>query len=120
MPGIQLCVFNSVCVTNVFCQSSFIGSPEHPKRFIISQSPLDTTVQDVWRLVWEHRVGVVIVMTTENEVERWWPQKGHTHSYPLVVSRAWEQGMHIHTHNDDNIHVLCVYMSHTHTHLQIV
>ena len=57
----------------------------------MTQLPLDGTQDDFWRMVWEQRVGVVVVLTGEGgeEVEGggWLPGDGETHRHSLVVSR---------------------------------
>ena len=34
-------------------------------------------------------MGVVVVLTKEDEVDGWWPEEGDQHSYSLVVGRTW-------------------------------
>ena len=38
-------------------------------------------------MIWEQRVGVIIILTKEDEVDAWWPEEGESHSYSLVVDR---------------------------------
>ncbi len=65
-----------------------MGPSTSPKQFIVTQAPIPSTFGDFWRLVWEHRVGVVVVLTREEEVGDWWPEEGDEHSYSLVVDGA--------------------------------
>ena len=58
----------------------------------MTQAPLTNTVGDFWRMVWEQRVGSVVVMATEEE-ERWWPQgQGASQRHSLVIGRSWAEG----------------------------
>jgi len=40
--------------------------------FIATQSPLPATVSDFWRMLWEHR-SPIVVMVMERGVEKYWP-----------------------------------------------
>lgn len=72
-----------------FFTLSFVGPSTSPKQFIVSQAPIPSTFGDFWRLVWEQRVGVVVVLAKEEEVDPWWPEEGEQHSYHLVVGGKW-------------------------------
>ncbi len=43
-------------------------------------------------MVWEQRVGVIVVLTCEGEVGVWWPEEGEGQSHALVVGREWVTG----------------------------
>ncbi len=58
----------------------------------MTQSPTVDTVGDMWRMVWETRVCVIVVLTCEGEVAQWWPDEGERESHSLVVGREWTQG----------------------------
>ena len=52
-------------------------------RYIGSQGPLPNTVGDFWRMVWEQRVRLLLMLTAETEgrrvkCHRYWPQRGET------------------------------------------
>ena len=57
-----------------------------------AQPPLVDTMGDLWRLVWEQRVCVIVVLTTEEEIEQWWPEEGDTQHHSLVAGREWATG----------------------------
>lgn len=69
----------------MFVTHSFVGHPSSPRQFIVMQAPIPNTNGDFWRLIWEQRVGVVVVLTQEDEVDTWWPEEGEQHSYSAVV-----------------------------------
>ena len=68
-----------------FSSPSYVGPPTSPRQFIVTQAPIPSTFGDFWRLIWEQRVGVVVVLTREDEVDDWWPEEGDGHAYSLVV-----------------------------------
>ncbi len=76
----------------IFYWISFVGPPTTAKQFIVTQAPMVNTVGDFWRMMWEVRVGVVVVLTLEEEGVLWWPEEGDRKVYPLVVDGDWEEG----------------------------
>ena len=59
----------------------FFQGYNRPREYIASQGPLPVTVTDMWRMVWEHDVPTVVMLT--NLVEKmkikcsqYWPDSG--------------------------------------------
>ncbi|KAG8202163.1 hypothetical protein JTE90_010519 [Oedothorax gibbosus] len=46
-----------------YINANFIEGYKGRKTFICAQGPLDRTVTDFWRMLWEHRVTVVVMLT---------------------------------------------------------
>ncbi|XP_042908226.2 tyrosine-protein phosphatase 69D isoform X1 [Parasteatoda tepidariorum] len=46
-----------------YINANFIEGYKNRKMFICAQGPLDRTVFDFWRMLWEHRVTVVVMLT---------------------------------------------------------
>jgi len=47
-------------------------------KYIACQAPLENTVNDFWRMVWEQRCGVVVMLTDveEDKAISYWPEEG--------------------------------------------
>jgi protein tyrosine phosphatase len=75
-----------------FINASYLGRPSFPREFVITQLPLRETVSDFWRMLWEQRVSVVLVIGDVSEDVRVWPGNGEEDRHPLVVNSNWENG----------------------------
>ena len=47
--------------------SIFLQGFKSPKSFIATQGPVPDTVADFWRLVWEHNILVIVMVTNLEE-----------------------------------------------------
>ncbi|XP_077191057.1 tyrosine-protein phosphatase non-receptor type 22 isoform X2 [Paroedura picta] len=60
-----------------YINANFIQGVYEPRTYIATQGPLSTTVLDLWRMIWEYKVQVVIMACMEFEMgkkkcERYW------------------------------------------------
>ncbi|EUB55061.1 Receptor-type tyrosine-protein phosphatase beta [Echinococcus granulosus] len=87
-----------VCNTDingkVFSQES-IAKP----RFITTQDPLENTIGDFWKMVYEQQVPTIIRLSEsseyKDEVLKYWPQeKGEKASYATNPSKMWVRLLH--------------------------
>ena len=58
--------------------------------------PLEATIDDFWRMVWEHCCELMIMLTNLEEVGRtkcakYWPEEGETTYGAITVSLAEEK-----------------------------
>lgn len=58
--------------------------------FIATQSPLAATVVDFWRMLWEHR-SPIVVMVMERGVDRYWPLDRIKHCNHLSIEPTTER-----------------------------
>ncbi|EAL70599.1 protein-tyrosine phosphatase 1 [Dictyostelium discoideum AX4] len=52
----------------------------YPKQFICTQGPLPNTIADFWRMVWENRCRIIVMLSRESEncrikCDRYWPEQ---------------------------------------------
>uniref|UniRef100_A0A667XFJ5 protein-tyrosine-phosphatase n=1 Tax=Myripristis murdjan TaxID=586833 RepID=A0A667XFJ5_9TELE len=78
----------------------------YSKQFIVSQTPLSSTVADFWRMIWEHNTHTVVRLAdTHSQGEEscvYWPSKEQPISFEgLTVSYVGEE--HVHLSNDERL-----------------
>ena len=49
----------------VYSLYSYVGPPGQDRTFIVTQAPLEETVGDLWRLVWEEGIQTIVMLTEE-------------------------------------------------------
>ncbi|XP_076441421.1 receptor-type tyrosine-protein phosphatase epsilon-like [Babylonia areolata] len=64
-----------------YVNASFMDGYNRPKAFIASQGPNKTMIRDFWRMVWQHRVSKIVMLTNlveacKKKCEQYWPDEG--------------------------------------------
>ncbi|XP_052777696.1 receptor-type tyrosine-protein phosphatase mu-like isoform X2 [Mya arenaria] len=71
--------------------------PNYKKKgaFIVTQTPLEMTKTDFWRLVVEHDVHTIVMMNNRSEMkedEIYWPEKGESETYEnMTIAKTVEE-----------------------------
>jgi len=60
-----------------YINASFISGDSDPYEYIACQAPLDSTTEDFWRMVWEQRCGVIVMVTDleAKKASQYWPEE---------------------------------------------
>jgi len=66
--------------SNSYINAVFVDSYKRRNAFIVTQMPLQSTVIDIWRLIWDHDVQNIVVMNHHTEHDHtcavYWPEEG--------------------------------------------
>ncbi|KAM9328367.1 receptor-type tyrosine-protein phosphatase zeta-like [Pholidichthys leucotaenia] len=91
-----------------YINASYVMGHHHCKEFIVTQTPLSSTVADFWRLIWEHNVHTVVRLpdthSQRDEVESvvFWPSRDEPLSLEgFGVSYCGEE--HVCLSNDERL-----------------
>ncbi|XP_034019080.1 receptor-type tyrosine-protein phosphatase zeta isoform X2 [Thalassophryne amazonica] len=77
----RVCLSSSETNSTGYVNASYVMGHHDCKEFIVSQTPLSSTVTDFWRMIWEHKTRTVVHLvdthTQSNERESYvyWPSK---------------------------------------------
>ncbi len=74
-----------------YINANFVMGYKDRKKWICAQGPLEATVADFWRMIYEQRVGIVVMLTNLEEYNRikcaqYWPGAGDS---------TYEAGTHV-------------------------
>jgi len=66
-----------------YINANYVGCEKLRRRYILTQAPLPNTMNDMWRMVWQEKVPVIVCLTklSEGEVQKahkYWPDEGQT------------------------------------------
>lgn len=75
-----------------YINASYIVSPTFGSRlkFITGQAPTPNTFNDFWRMIWEQKTGVIVMLTRlyegfKRKADKYWPKKEMTMEYGSFV-----------------------------------
>ncbi|XP_071357909.1 receptor-type tyrosine-protein phosphatase zeta isoform X2 [Trachinotus anak] len=110
MPVERSRVSLSTSETNAtgYINASYVMGRHHSREFIVSQTPLSSTVADFWRMIWEHNTHTVVRLpdthcqSEEGERCVYWPSKDQPMSFEgFSVSYSGEE--HVCLSNDERL-----------------
>ncbi|XP_008295894.1 receptor-type tyrosine-protein phosphatase zeta [Stegastes partitus] len=104
----RVCLTASETNSTGYINASYVMGHHYCKEFIVSQTPLSSTVADFWRLIWEHNTQTVVRLPdTHNQVEEgeccvYWPSKDQPMSFDgFTVLYSGEE--HVCLSNDEKL-----------------
>ncbi|XP_040009012.1 receptor-type tyrosine-protein phosphatase zeta [Xiphias gladius] len=104
----RVCLTASETNSTGYINASYVMGHHHSKEFIVSQTPLSSTVADFWRMIWEHNTHTVVCLSDkhsqseEGECCVYWPSKDQPMSFEdFSVSYLGEE--HVCLSNDERV-----------------
>uniref|UniRef100_UPI0037E9175B receptor-type tyrosine-protein phosphatase zeta-like n=1 Tax=Semicossyphus pulcher TaxID=241346 RepID=UPI0037E9175B len=104
----RVCLTASETNATGFINASYVTGHHHSKEFIVSQTPLSSTVADFWRMIWEHSTHTVVRLPDTHcqgagaESCVYWPSKEQPMSFEgFIVSFSGEE--HVCLSNDERL-----------------
>ncbi|XP_034529071.1 receptor-type tyrosine-protein phosphatase zeta isoform X2 [Notolabrus celidotus] len=94
--------------TTGFINASYVMGHHHCKEFIVSQTPLGSTVADFWRMIWEHSTHTVVRLpdthyqSTEADCCVYWPRRDQPMSFEGFTVSHWGEE-HVCLSNDERL-----------------
>uniref|UniRef100_A0A8C8TYH5 Receptor-type tyrosine-protein phosphatase C n=1 Tax=Peromyscus maniculatus bairdii TaxID=230844 RepID=A0A8C8TYH5_PERMB len=81
---------------STYINASYIDGFKEPRKYIAAQGPRDETVDDFWRMIWEQKATVIVMVTrceegNRNKCAEYWPcMEEGTRAYRDVVVKITE------------------------------
>eukprot|EP00064_Thunnus_orientalis_P010362 superscaffoldBa00001402_g10388 len=104
----RVCLTASDTNSTGYINASYVLGHHHSKEFIVSQTPLSSTVADFWRMIWEHNTHTVVRLpdthnqSGEAESCVYWPSKDQPMSFEgFTVSYSREE--HVSLSNEERL-----------------
>ncbi|KAI3388079.1 hypothetical protein SNEBB_008263 [Seison nebaliae] len=81
--------------SNDYINASYIDGYQTPNQYIATQMPIEETIHDFWRLVWQYKITRIVMLNEIDEKSifiKYWPDLNHTMSFGdnIVVKKTSE------------------------------
>lgn len=91
-------ILPSVAEGSDYINANFIDGYKYKKAYIATQAPLAETIDDFWRMLWEHNSTIIVMLTKLREMGRekcaqYWPSERSVRYQYFVVDPIAEYNM---------------------------
>uniref|UniRef100_A0A8C3IZH6 Receptor-type tyrosine-protein phosphatase C n=1 Tax=Chrysemys picta bellii TaxID=8478 RepID=A0A8C3IZH6_CHRPI len=82
-----------------YINASHIDGFKEPRKYIAAQGPKDETTDDFWRMIWEHKATIIVMVTrceenNRNKCAQYWPTtENSTETFGDIVVKSNESKM---------------------------
>jgi len=79
-----------------YINANYVVGYKERKKFICAQGPMEATINDWWRMVWEQHVHLILMLTNIEEYNKtkcakYWPCEGSTNFADLTITHCNEK-----------------------------